>query len=61
MQWYQVEPDEAEVPNEAEVVAFFVCYLYLSQALTTEPWMAWNFLYRPGWPQTYSSPLVPAP
>ena len=31
------------------------CYLFLRQGFSVQPWLSWNSLCRPGWPQTQRS------
>ena len=43
------------------VVVFFVCFLFgfvfcfSGQGFSVQPWLPWNSLCRPGWPQTQKS------
>lgn len=63
---YNPRPYFTELPHLIFFFLFYVCGLPVCmfwlwrQGLTMEPWLSWNLLHKPSWPQTHRDMPVSA-
>jgi hypothetical protein len=58
---WEIEPGEAGVQGHLELCRDEASLNYVRQGFSVEPWLSWNSLCKPGWPQTQKSTCLCLP